>query len=68
MKTVILTLDHEGDLPTGFLKAMEAIAYDYIHAKGGSCGEVHAEEDKRPAKRLPVIDIHWPAHPGEVTA
>lgn len=55
MKTVILTIDHEGELPTGFLKAMEARAYDYIHAKGGSCGEVTAV--LKPLIELPVVDM-----------
>ena len=55
MKTIILTISQEGELPTGFLKAMEARAYDYIHAKGGSCGEVKAV--LKPLIELPVVDM-----------
>lgn len=55
MKTVILTLAHEGDLPTGFLKALEARAYDYIHARGGFCGEVTAK--LKPLIELPVVEM-----------
>lgn len=55
MKTVVLTMDHDGELPTGFLKAMEARAYDYIHAKGGFCGEVTAV--LKPLIELPVVDM-----------
>lgn len=53
--TVVITLDHEGDLPTGFLKAMEARAYDYIKAKGGDCAEVTAQ--LKPLIELPVVDM-----------
>lgn len=55
MKTVVLTMDHEGELPIGFLKALEARAYDYIHAKGGFCGEVTAK--LKPLIELPVVDM-----------
>lgn len=55
MKTVILSIETEADLPTGFLKAMEARAYDYIHAKGGFCGEVKAQ--LKPLIELPVVDM-----------
>jgi hypothetical protein len=55
MKTIVITLAHEGDLPAGFLKAMEARAYDYIHAKGGFCGEVEAR--LKPLIELPVVDM-----------
>lgn len=55
MKTIVITIDHKGDLPPGFLKAMEARAYDYIHAKGGSCGEITAQ--LKPLIELPVVDM-----------
>lgn len=55
MKTVILTIDHEGELPTGFLKTLEARAYDYIKARGGDCGEVTAV--LKPLIELPVVDM-----------
>lgn len=48
MKTVVLTMDHEGELPTGFLKAMEAKAYDFTMAKGVACGEVVAKPQVPP--------------------
>ena len=66
MKTVVLSIDHDGDLPQGFLKTMEARAYDYLQARGGSCGEVVAIE--KPLVELPVIDmeqsepvLNWPS-------
>lgn len=57
MKTVVLTIDHAADLPEGFLKTMEARAYDYLQARGGACGEVTARVDESPAKRLPVKEM-----------
>lgn len=68
MKTIVITIETPDDIPSSLLRALEAKVHDRILANGGSCGEVHAEEDSRPTKRLPVIDMHWPAHPGEVTA
>lgn len=55
MKTIVITIETEADLPTGFLKAMEARAYDYIKAKGGDCGEVTAK--LKPLIELPVVDM-----------
>jgi hypothetical protein len=55
MKTIVITIETEADLPTGFLKAMEARAYDYINAKGGDCAEVTAQ--LKPLIELPVVDM-----------
>ena len=55
MKTIVITIETEADLPTGFLKAMEARAYDYIKAKGGDCAEVTAQ--LKPLIELPVVDM-----------
>jgi hypothetical protein len=55
MKTIVITLDHEGDLPEGLLNALEARAYDYIQAEGGYCLDVKAV--LKPLPELPVVDM-----------
>jgi hypothetical protein len=55
MKTILITIETEADLPPGLLKTLEARAYDYIHAKGGFCGEVTAKLN--PLIELPVEEM-----------
>ena len=55
MKTIVLTIETEADLPPGLLKTLEARAYDYIKARGGDCGEVTAK--LKPLIELPVVEM-----------
>lgn len=53
--TIKLTINHKTKLPEGLTDVVADRAYQYIHAKGGSAGDVTAEVVNLIA--LPVVDV-----------
>lgn len=53
--TIKLTINHKTKLPDGLTDVVADRAYQYIHAKGGSAGDVTAEVVD--LIELPVVDV-----------